>query len=424
MPNTPARATALAALVASALLAALAVIWLMLPDLNPLAAASPPLVRLTGASTGAIAQLVLGAAGLVLAAIRLAHPARSARTPVVGDRVLGDARPAGEFRSSAGTGSVTTTSLAADDGAGPAPRFRPWLRGSAFAIAVLAGVGLLGFSGIAVSGYTMVLLLPLGAGVALVLFGTRRPLAALGIAGGASALVVLGETTGDAPVARLYGSMLISMGQTLPHAVEALVTIAFAGAWLLVAVGGTREGRLAGAVRRARVPITIAAAACSLPYVVARVSWLTPWPLFGSPGLISEDPVVTAMGLALGAAMALGGVLTLGLVLPWGERLPRWMGRLGDREVPVGAAVVPALVVAALFTFGGAGLAIDGVLGAGPLGDLTWTMGLVLPFWLWGPLLALAAWGYRLHRLRGVAAVNASSARECGTIGVPAGTRG
>ena len=26
------------------------------------------------------------------------------------------------------------------------------------------------------------------------------------------------------------------------------------------------------------------------------------------------------------------------------------------------------------------------------------TMWLVLPFWLWGPLLALATWGYAVHR--------------------------
>src|SRR5690606_20292417 len=101
-------------------------------------------------------------------------------------------------------------------------------RASAFAIALLAGLGLLGFSGIAVSGYTMVLLLPLGAAAALVLFGTRRPIAALGIAGAVTALVVLGESTGAMPVARLYASMVESMTQTLPQAAEALATIAFA----------------------------------------------------------------------------------------------------------------------------------------------------------------------------------------------------
>ncbi|QEW03591.1 hypothetical protein [Microbacterium lushaniae] len=104
------------------------------------------------------------------------------------------------------------------------------------------------------------------------------------------------------------------------------------------------------------------------------------------------------MGLALGAALALGGILTLGLILPWGERFPAWMGPLGGTPVPAWLAVTPALVVSALFTFGGVGLAVDSLRGLPPLGEASWTIALVLPFWLWGPLLALSTWGYALHR--------------------------
>ena len=158
--------------------------------------------------------------------------------------------------------------------------------------------------------------------------------------------------------------------------------------------------RLTDAVRRARVPVTLLAAACGLPYLIARASWLTPWPLFGpTREMLDRDPATMVTGLLLGSAMLASSLLTLGLILPWGERFPRWAPGVGGRPVPVRLAVVPALLVAVLFTVGGIAMLDLGAAMEGSGGSINrLTMWLVLPFWLWGPLLALATWGYAVHR--------------------------
>ena len=67
--------------------------------------------------------------------------------------------------------------------------------------------------------------------------------------------------------------------------------------------------------------------------------------------------------------------------------------------MPVRLAVVPALLVAVLFTVGGIAMLDLGAAMEGSGGSINrLTMWLVLPFWLWGPLLALATWGYAVHR--------------------------
>ena len=90
--------------------------------------------------------------------------------------------------------------------------------------------------------------------------------------------------------------------------------------------------------------------------------------------------------------MLTGAVLTLGLVLPWGERVPRWVPRIGGRAIPVPLVTVPAATVAALFTAGGLQSLTLALTGAVPGGTV-----LILPFWAWGPLLGLATWGYVRH---------------------------
>jgi hypothetical protein len=123
---------------------------------------------------------------------------------------------------------------------------------------------------------------------------------------------------------------------------------------------------------------------------------MTPWPLFG-PSADEITPEVLATGLMLGSGAAAASILTLGLILPWGTRFPRWIPRLGGRTVPTPVAVVPGLLAAAvlcisalplLLTIGALGV-IDGVL-----------LNLVLPLWLWGPMLALAVWAYAAWRDR------------------------
>lgn len=170
---------------------------------------------------------------------------------------------------------------------------------------------------------------------------------------------------------------------------------------------------------RHRVAITVVAACCALPYSIARASWLTPWPLLAPSGVdLAEIPGVLFTGLSLGAAMLSGGLLTLGLIRPWGRRFPSWMGGIGGRPVPIALAVVPASVVAALFTVGGIDMmlsVIEGTLSDGSVGQIIEFV-FAFPFWLWGPLLALATWGYAMARRGDAAPVAKQEARPLSRI--------
>ncbi|MFF3847764.1 hypothetical protein [Streptomyces sp. NPDC002328] len=111
------------------------------------------------------------------------------------------------------------------------------------------------------------------------------------------------------------------------------------------------------------------------------------------------------IGLSL-IAEALG-LLTLGLVHGWGERLPRWVPILGDRRIPVPAAVIPASLGAAfvtLITFTGAfgWNDADNMGAAGsPDGGRYWVMtGCYMPLLAWGPLLAVVTVAYYRRRRR------------------------
>ncbi|MDR2998635.1 MAG: hypothetical protein LBU78_11005 [Microbacterium sp.] len=151
------------------------------------------------------------------------------------------------------------------------------------------------------------------------------------------------------------------------------------------------------------------------PYAFVRATWLTPWPLFG-PGadVLWATPDVMVIGLSLGFGMLMAGVLTLGLVLPFGERFPRWFAWIGGRVVPVGLPVIAAMIVAVLFVAGGAEFLTSVLEGRfAPVGSgAQLEFFVVFPFWLWGPALGLAAWGYAMHRAdaRVVAAEKAADA--------------
>ncbi|TFV81649.1 hypothetical protein E4V99_11750 [Microbacterium sp. dk485] len=339
----------------SAVLGAQALAWIAFPAASPFRVdSSAPIAAALGPSAAAVLELALGAAGMALAALHLAPPVRGGRVLAVVAAVL----------------------------------------------TISAGFGFLGFTSLAFAGYALVGIIPLAVLTALILLARRHPWAATGIAVVIVALTIVGQASGLFPIGDVAVRFASALKDGGIEAGSALSAIAFTGVWMLAATRGWGDGPLARAVLRRRVPLTIAAAACALPYVFSRLSWLTPWPLLGSPASFPADERagVLVMGLALGTAMALGGILTLGLILPWGERFPRWMGLLGGAPIPVPLAVTPALVVAALFTFGGVGLAVDSLGGIAPLGEASWTIALVLPFWLWGPLLGLATWGYALHR--------------------------
>ena len=55
---------------------------------------------------------------------------------------------------------------------------------------------------------------------------------------------------------------------------------------------------------------------------------------FAQADLFRSNAVGTAYVLGLEAVQATAGVLCLGFIRPWGERVPRWVPRLGGREIP------------------------------------------------------------------------------------------
>lgn len=272
------------------------------------------------------------------------------------------------------------------------------LSGAAVAAGLLGAVGLVGLGGLATAGYSLAHALPLLLVVLLVLAMRTAVVRTIAALAGLSAIALL--VVGPTPFRPLYlqfAEYVVAhpVGFTTP-----LVLMVFAGVWMLVGTIQLQHapGALGRFVLRQRIVITVLAACCSLPYIVARLSWLTPWPFFGDPRDYDDVAVALTNGLILGAAMLVGGILTLGLILPWGTRFPRWFGRLAGTPVPVSLAVVPASIVSVLFISAG----LDSLLLAGEPGTgiaiPLLMMAVVFPFWLWGPLLALATWGYALYR--------------------------
>lgn len=267
---------------------------------------------------------------------------------------------------------------------------------------------------IPVAGYTFAAVVIIGVCTLAVLLVRRYPWWGLALIAALAGIVTWA-------VVRMRGAELVgSFGTSL---VGLLPAVLLAAIHLLAAValiaqtasrGGGRRGHLARWVLRHRRTITIVAACCALPYTLARLSWLTPWPLLAPNDLdLATMPMVLLTGLSLGAAMLVGGVLTLGLILPWGRRFPRWIAGIGGRPVPIALAVVPASIVSALFTAGGVDLVLsvfDGALGDGSVAQVL-ELVFVFPFWLWGPLLALATWGYAMARRVDTAPVGQWEAR-------------
>ncbi|SKC80942.1 hypothetical protein [Krasilnikoviella flava] len=169
-----------------------------------------------------------------------------------------------------------------------------------------------------------------------------------------------------------------------------LLPLATASAWAgLALMAAWRRGSLRRAtvwVTRHRTLFTVVAALGPLPYALARLTWLTPWPQLATGEALPL--AVRIQGLSLSSGAWLGIVLTLGLILPWGERLPRWFGRRAGQPVPPAAAIVPGGIVAVMLC----GAAVPMIVMMG------WTAALYFPAWFWGPALALAVWGYAGHR--------------------------
>ncbi|MBW9207813.1 hypothetical protein KV097_17895 [Mumia sp. zg.B17] len=161
---------------------------------------------------------------------------------------------------------------------------------------------------------------------------------------------------------------------------------------------------------------TVVAAVCPLPYVLLRSTWLFPDALFTGPLTPADlDPAMRLWGLLLGAAALGGSILTVGLLRPWGRVFPAWMPSLRGRTVPVAAAAVPGYAVAFVLTATAPSIVLLSIEQAAD-GDTAalWMLG-VLPFWAWGPALAVAVWGYVRSR-RAAGAQTTRPTRETGKM--------
>jgi hypothetical protein len=187
--------------------------------------------------------------------------------------------------------------------------------------------------------------------------------------------------------------------------------------WGALAVGAVRRtsaargrgpddgARAARAARRWGAASTWTAVAIPLLYAATRLAWAAGIPL-GVPqafvdGLHGSGDVLTPLGLASMAVV--GAVLTAGLVARWGERIPAWVPWAGGRRVPIAAAVVPALLVAAaIFPAGMQLTALSLGLTPGVRALLTaqdWAAyGPTLLWPLWSVALATAAVAYGVRR--------------------------
>jgi len=357
--TTPPRIRALTVTVTalSVVVLAVALVWMVAPQLGPYTDNTPaPLQRLlpgSGSVPAAGVQALIGAVGATVGIAALMGRARGIRSLGVIGMVSGG----------------------------------------------IGAMGFVGLNGVALAGYLLAALGPLLLIVLALL--VRHPGARIAVAAAAVAVVAF-AFFGPAPIVVFYRMLFQALAQRALWVLSALLLLVFSGLWILWGALQLRgePGRFGAFVLRHRRAITVLAACCALPYAIARLSWLTPWPLFGGDAIEQFGTSALITGLMLGAAMLIGGALTLGLILPWGERFPRWVPGVGGRPVPVPLAVVPATIAAVLFTATGVEtllmLATPQSYSSGL--DIDWAIALFLPFWLWGPLLGLATWAYAIHR--------------------------
>jgi hypothetical protein len=176
-----------------------------------------------------------------------------------------------------------------------------------------------------------------------------------------------------------------------------LLVLALGTLWAMVGSqvlsGTSAMNRATDWVVRHRRAITIVAATGPLPYALARLTWLTPWPQLGS----DLDMSTRIWGLTLSSGAWLGFFLTLGLIRPWGEVFPRWMPGLAGRRVPIAAAAVPGGLIAVTLVFSAVPMLL---MSRGESIGNQILAAVAFPCWYWGPALALAVWGYVAYRLR------------------------
>ncbi|HIT75360.1 MAG TPA: hypothetical protein IAA98_07240 [Candidatus Avipropionibacterium avicola] len=350
------RSTLSAAALASAVLMVQCLAWLLFPALNPYA----------GTQLSMLAQMLLGP---------------TAFTGLLGALGL--------------VGAVT---------AGIAT-LRPQVPGTVAMVRIVSPVltlllfaATMSMSALAVVGYLVALLLPV-AGIAVVIVAAVRSARAR------PWMVLLG--VGIIVAAVLAGPLVLAVvADLLPQLVHQLdqvwalvVSMSTLGLWIALSVAALRGRhslrRITAWLVRHRVVVTLLAAAGPLPYALARLSWLTPWPI-GRPAWLAGHDQWDAWGIMLSLGAWWGAILTVGLIRPWGEVVPRWLPVIGGRTVPPAAAIVPGALVATLVTMAAIPLLVQ----------FSWFNPemriylLLLPLWYWGPLLGLAVWAYAGHRAR------------------------
>lgn len=171
-------------------------------------------------------------------------------------------------------------------------------------------------------------------------------------------------------------------------------------------------------VRWGRVAVVIAMAA-PLAYAATRVAWALGWTIGIDAQAYAAAGGNLGPGVVLAAGAMVGAALTSGLTLPWGERLWSWVPVAGGRPVPVGLAMWPASVVAALLLPAGVSMVRAAVSGTGigaVLGDITanWAaVGTTFLWPLWSVALAAATLAYVLRRREPMV-------RHGGGVGAPA----
>jgi hypothetical protein len=265
------------------------------------------------------------------------------------------------------------------------------------------GVSVQGLGAIALAGYLLAFLLPLASVVLGIQVVRRYPRLRAVVALAVLAAGLWGVTTGTFRPdrlrqlgANLAGGFATAGGELL----AALLFTALGIGWAVLVLAAVRRtplaDRLTETVVRHRRVLTVVAALGPVPYALARATWLTPWPQFAGP-IDVLAPEIRLWGLLLGGAAALGAVLTVGLIRPWGEVFPRWMPGLAGRPVPIKAAAVPGGIVAALVTLAAAPMLVAMLTSDLTAADEALSV-LLFPFWIWGPALALAVWGYVAHR--------------------------
>ncbi|WP_026924072.1 hypothetical protein [Glycomyces arizonensis] len=256
---------------------------------------------------------------------------------------------------------------------------------------------------LAMAGYLAAFFMPavLAVGSVLVARGAAMKLVAAALVAAVVAALVVQGTLAPSTLADLLGDLsggLLDMGvYPLAEVWSAAGGLAWAGVTADLLRRRRAERPAPGWLAPERAErwgkaAAYLAFACSLPYGLSRMSWLTPWPYLVSADELAANPGLRLWGLLLGFSCLAGGVLCLGLAQRWGERWPYWVPRLRGRAVPPKVAIVPAVIVAYLFTLAGISIPSTGLWGAHP------ELIAVFPFLIWGPALGAAALAYAIRR--------------------------